>query len=274
MAYAADRGIRVIPEIDVPGHVNHWLLAYPEWGSEQAKPSQRFGVHPGCLDPTQESVYQALETLFAEVAEVFPDRFVHVGGDEVNPKWWQRAEHIQAFIAEHDLKDARGLQNYFLCRLQISLAALNKQIIGWDEVLHEQMPDCLVQNWRGATTRDRALAVPRPCIVSAPYYLDLHFPADIHYRFDPTATQQDWLRMEDDLATDLRLEHIAEAPVGRINGGVEPLLLTTQNQVPRSLVARRVNGLNWWMARPCRCACGAACPPSPSGCGPMRTVEM
>ena len=211
VAYAADRGTRVIPEIDVPGHVNHWLLAYPEWGSEQAKPSQRFGVHPGCLDPTQESVYQALETLFAEVAEVFPDRFVHVGGDEANPKWWQRAEHIQAFIAEHDLKDARGLQNYFLCRLQISLAALNKQIIGWDEVLHEQMPDCLVQNWRGATTRDRALAVPRPCIVSAPYYLDLHFPADIHYRFDPTATQQDWLRMEDDLATDLRLEHIAEA---------------------------------------------------------------
>ena len=211
VAYAADRGVRVIPEIDVPGHVNHWLLAYPEWGSEQAKPSQRFGVHPGCLDPTQEPVYQALEMLFAEVAEVFPDRYVHVGGDEVNPKWWQRAEHIQAFIAEHDLQDGRGLQNYFLCRLQNSLAALDKKIIGWDEVLHEQMPDCVVQNWRGATTRDRALAVPRPCIVSAPYYLDLHFPADIHYQFDPVATQQDWLRMEDQLATDLRLEHIAEA---------------------------------------------------------------
>ena len=109
------------------------------------------------------------------------------------------------------MQDGRGLQNYFLCRLQNSLAALDKKIIGWDEVLHEQMPDCVVQNWRGATTRDRALAVPRPCIVSAPYYLDLHFPADIHYQFDPVATQQDWLRMEDQLATDLRLEHIAEA---------------------------------------------------------------
>ena len=63
VAYAADRGVRVIPEIDVPGHVNHWLLAYPEWGSEQAKPSQRFGVHPGCLDPTQEPCLSSLRNV-------------------------------------------------------------------------------------------------------------------------------------------------------------------------------------------------------------------
>ena len=211
VAYAADRGVRVIPELDVPGHVNHWLLAYPEWGCEKALPSQRFGVHPGCLDPTKELVFDALAKLFAEVAEVFPDRFVHVGGDEVKPKWWQRSERVQAFIAEHKLQDARGLQNYFLLRLQQILAGLDRQIIGWDEVLHEHMPDCVVQNWRGATTRDRALAVPRPCIVSAPYYLDLHFPADIHYRFDPEAEQNIWLQMEDDLATDLRLAHVAPA---------------------------------------------------------------
>ena len=168
-------------------------------------------MHPACLDPTREEVYDALASLFAELAEVFPDRYVHVGGDEVNPKWWQRSERIQAFITEHNLQDERGLQNYFLQRVHNILVNLDKQVIGWDEVLHEQMPDCLVQNWRGATTRDRALAVPRSCIVSAPYYLDLHFPADIHYRFDPLASQQDWLRMEDELAADLRLEHIASA---------------------------------------------------------------
>ena len=211
VAYAADRGVRIIPEIDMPGHVTHWLVAYPQWGCEEAQPSQRFGVHPACLDPTREEVYDALASLFAELAEVFPDRYVHVGGDEVNPKWWQRSERIQAFITEHNLQDERGLQNYFLQRVHNILVNLDKQVIGWDEVLHEQMPDCLVQNWRGATTRDRALAVPRSCIVSAPYYLDLHFPADIHYRFDPLASQQDWLRMEDELAADLRLEHIAPA---------------------------------------------------------------
>ena len=54
VAYAADRGIRLIPELDVPGHVTHWLVAYPQWGSEEVYASQRFGVHPGCLDPTRE----------------------------------------------------------------------------------------------------------------------------------------------------------------------------------------------------------------------------
>ena len=211
VAYAADRGIRLIPELDVPGHVTHWLLAYPQWGSEKAYPSQRFGAHPGCLDPTREEVYAALASLFAEIAEVFPDQYVHVGGDEVNPKWWQRSEAVQAFIVEHGLEDERGLQNYFLHCVQQILASLDKQIIGWDEVLHEQMPECVVQNWRGATTRDRALAVARSCIVSAPYYLDLHFPADIHYQFDPQAPQQSWLAMENALAEDRRLRHIAPA---------------------------------------------------------------
>ncbi len=211
VTYAADRGIRLIPELDVPGHVTHWLLAYPQWGSEQTNASQRFGVHPGCLDPTREEVYAALESLFAEIAGVFPDDYVHVGGDEVSPGWWQRSEPIQAFIAAHNLRDERGLQNYFFQRVQQILASLGKQIIGWDEVLHQQMPDCVVQNWRGSTTRDRALAAARPCIVSAPYYLDLHFPADIHYQFDPEAPQQAWLRMEDALAEDRRLRHIAPA---------------------------------------------------------------
>jgi hexosaminidase len=211
VAYAADRGIRLIPELDVPGHVTHWLLAYPQWGSEEVYASQRFGVHPGCLDPTREEVYAALSSLFAEIAEVFPDQYVHVGGDEVNPKWWQRSEAVQAFIVEHGLADERGLQNYFLHCVQQILTSLGRQIIGWDEVLHEQMPECVVQNWRGATTRDRALAAARSCIVSAPYYLDLHFPADIHYQFDPEASQQSWLAMENALAEDRRLRHIAPA---------------------------------------------------------------
>src|SRR5262245_39165018 len=83
---AAELGIRVVPEIDMPGHTTSWLAAHPELGTvpETREPSERFGVHSACLDPTREDVYDALGRLFDDLARVFPDRFVHIGGDEVN----------------------------------------------------------------------------------------------------------------------------------------------------------------------------------------------
>lgn len=211
VAYAANRGVRIIPEVDVPGHVTHWLAAYPEWGMYEVQPSDRFGVHKACLNPTDEVVYAALETIFDEVVEIFPDDFVHVGGDEVNPAWWSENPDAQKFIATHNLGDVRGLQNYFLQRLCTILQAKGKRVIGWDEILHPDIPHCVVQNWRGITTRDRALALNRDCVISAPFYLDLMFPADLHYRFDVAGSQAEMLRLEDDLGKDLRLQHIAQA---------------------------------------------------------------
>ena len=211
VAYAANRGVRIIPEVDVPGHVTHWLTAYPEWGMYEVQPSERFGVHKACLNPTDELVYTALEAIFSEVVEIFPDDFVHVGGDEVNPSWWSENPQAQAFIATHSLDDVRGLQNYFLQRLCAMLEAMGKRVIGWDEILHPDVPNCVVQNWRGITTRDRALALNRDCVVSGPFYLDLFFPADLHYGFDVEGSQEEMLALEDDLAKDLRLQHIAKA---------------------------------------------------------------
>src|SRR5690606_35965932 len=82
VAAAADRGIRVVPELDVPGHATSWLIAHPEWGNRPAQPSRRFGVHRECLDPTNPQVLAAVTTLFGELAEVLPDRCLHMGGDE------------------------------------------------------------------------------------------------------------------------------------------------------------------------------------------------
>ena len=207
--YAADRGVRVIPELDMPGHVTSWLTAYPEWGSEPTIPSRRFGVHEACLNPLDEKVYNAIAILLGELAEVFPDDYVHVGGDEVSPAWWLRDPTIATYLEDHGMT-THDLQNAFVVRVCAMVRKLGKQPIGWDEVLHPDMPDCVVQNWRGATTRDRALALSKPTLVSAPYYLDLHYSADIYYGFDPEVLQSQWLKQEDALQDDPRLRHVAD----------------------------------------------------------------
>ena len=209
VSYAAHRGVRIVPELDMPGHVTSWLVAHPEWGTQQPAATRRFGVHKACLNPLDESVYQAIDVLLGEVAEIFPDEYLHLGGDEVNPSWWQSDPAIASYLEQEQL-DTHDLQNQFLIRVCAMVAKLGKKAVGWDEVLHRQMPDCVVQNWRGATSRDRALALSRPVLVSGPYYLDLHYPADVHYGFDPEAAQTQWLAQEDALQHDPRLSHVAE----------------------------------------------------------------
>ena len=89
VTYAGDLGIRIIPELDVPGHVTSWLVNYPKWGfSELSEPSGKFGAHKACLDPSNEQLYEDLEILLSELGAVFPDECLHVGGDEVHPEYW------------------------------------------------------------------------------------------------------------------------------------------------------------------------------------------
>ena len=211
VAYGAQRGIRVVPEIDVPGHCTALLVAHPRLGTGQAQPTTRFGPHPGCLDPTRELVFEALDELFAEVAEIFPDRFVHIGGDEVDPGWWQADADVAQFMRAHELMDVAALQAHFMNRIAAQLRKLEKQPIGWDETLHPTLAQGVtVQSWRGATARNRTLASGHDCIVSAPYYLDLNMPADVHYRFDPEAPEAALQELEDELLHDPRLLHVAD----------------------------------------------------------------
>lgn len=211
VTYAAERGVRVVPELDVPGHVHAWLVRYPQWGGPHidAHRTARFGVHKAALNPGREEVYTALQTLFTELCAVFPDAYFHIGGDEVHPSAWQNDAEVARLMASQGLQDFPAVQNYFNQRVVQLLEAQGKQVIGWDEVLHADMPDMVVQNWRGATTRDRVLDKSLDCIVSAPYYLDLFYPADLHYAYDPEATQADWLALENAQRGNRRLTHVA-----------------------------------------------------------------
>ena len=232
---AAERGIRVIPELDMPGHVTSWLAAYPDWGPRRPKASgddrhidrqqepaahaetplpgaasKRFGPHPAVLNVADEAVYQVIDNLFGELAEIFPDPYVHIGGDEVLPGWWLKSDAVAAFMQRHELGDAVALQAHFNARVAALAAGHGKRLIGWDEVLNGGAPaGMVVQAWRGATARDRALAAGHACVESSGYYLDLFFPADVHHAWDPQAPVDELLGKEDALLEDPRFQHVA-----------------------------------------------------------------
>ena len=209
---AADRGIRVIPELDVPGHATSWLCAHPEWGPRRSPvpPSSRFGPHEAVLNPIDPGFQEAIDTLIGELADVFPDQFIHLGGDEVNPVWWNESNEIAAYMAERDLADHSALQAHFRARLAEIAARHGKRIIGWDEALDNGAPEgMLVQSWRGATATGRALAAGHDCVVSSGYYLDLFYPADVHHAYAPDAPEAELLALEDALLVDPRFNHVA-----------------------------------------------------------------
>src|SRR5579862_902031 len=190
--YARDRGIRVVPEFDIPGHTLSWLAAYPDLASVPGvyEIGRTWGVYDPVMDPTREAVYQFLETFLGEMAGLFPDAYFHIGGDEVNPKQWNQSESIQAFAKEHDLKDAHALQRYFNVRIEKILEKYGKTMIGWDEILDPDLPGSIViQSWRGQQALADAAKQGRRGILSWGYYLDHLNPASYHYGIDPLKGQ-------------------------------------------------------------------------------------
>ena len=147
VAQAAERSIRVVPELDMPGHVTSWLCAYPEWGPHRTPvpPSRKFGPHPAVLNPADEAVYAAIDILLGELAEVFPDEFVHIGGDEVDPTWWRESEEVANYMADRGLADTDALQAHFIARVAELAARRGKRVIAWDEVLDGMTPENLQQ---------------------------------------------------------------------------------------------------------------------------------
>jgi hexosaminidase len=188
IAYARDRGIRVVPEFDWPGHSTAMLAAYPELASAPGpyQIERKWGIFDPCLDPTNQKVYAFLDALIGEMAALFPDEYFHVGGDEVNGKQWRANPRIQAFMKEHGLKNTADLQAYFSGRLQPLVEKHGKKMIGWDEVLRPGVPKTIVvQSWRGQQSLAVAARQGYMGILSAPYYLDLMYPASRSYKADP-----------------------------------------------------------------------------------------
>jgi hexosaminidase len=190
VAYAAARGIRVVPEFDIPGHTLSWLVGYPELaaGAGPFEIGRHFGVFDPVLDPTREEIYTFLDGFIGEMAGLFPDPYFHVGGDEVNGKAWSQSEEVQAFAKAHDLKDTLALQTYFNQRVLKILQKRGKNMVGWDEILGPDLPrDAVIQSWRGADSLAAAASKGYRGILSAGYYLDHVRPAAYHYAVDPLA---------------------------------------------------------------------------------------
>ncbi len=188
IAYARDRGIRVMPEFDIPGHSTSWLVAYPELGSAPGpyKIERGAGIFEPALDPTREQTYKFLDTFLGEMAGLFPDEYMHIGGDENEGKQWDRNPHIQAFMKEKGIKDNHALQAYFNQHILKILQKHHKKMIGWDEILHPDLPkDAVIQSWRGPASLADAAKKGYNGILSAGYYIDLILPASQHYLADP-----------------------------------------------------------------------------------------
>ncbi|MDP4535254.1 family 20 glycosylhydrolase [Alkalimonas collagenimarina] len=186
--YAKERGIRVVPEIDLPGHTTALGAAYPELMAMPGpdKPEIHWGVHPAALDPSNEQVYVFIEQLLEEVTELFPDRYIHIGGDEVLPDHWHANQSIQQFMRQHQLDDHVALHDYFNQRLLAIITGFDRMMIGWDEVLTPELPDSvLVQSWRGMDSMAQAAQQGHGAILSTGFYLDQPQAASYHYRVDP-----------------------------------------------------------------------------------------
>jgi hexosaminidase len=188
VAYAAQRGIRVVPEFDLPGHSTSWLVGHPELGSAPGPYSivRTWGIYDATLDPTREEVYRFLDKFFGEVAGLFPDAYLHIGGDENNGRQWNANGAIKAFMAKRGLADQHALQAYFNQRMLKILQSHGKRMVGWDEILHPALPrDIVVQSWRGQKSLGEAARQGYLGLLSHGYYIDLAQPTSSHYLVDP-----------------------------------------------------------------------------------------
>ncbi len=188
IAYARERGIRVVPEFDLPGHATSWLVAHPELGSAPGPYTieRKPGIFEPALDPTREEVYKFLDTFFGEMAALFPDAYLHIGGDENEGKQWDRNPQIQAFMKSKGIKDNHALQTYFNKRVLQILKKHGKIMMGWDEIFQPDLPqEVVIHSWRGPGALAEAAKKGYKGVLSAGYYIDLIFPTSQHYVVDP-----------------------------------------------------------------------------------------
>ncbi len=198
--YARDRGIRVVPEFDIPGHTTAWLVGYPELaaGPGPFEIGRTWGVFDPAMDPTRDEVYTFLDNLIGEMAALFPDDYFHIGGDEVNGHQWNTNARITAFKREHGMlgegtptkaqqnASNEKLQAYFNSRIEPLVRKHGKKMMGWDEILAPALPKSIViQSWRGQESLGEAVRQGFEGVLSAGYYLDLIQPARQHYLVDP-----------------------------------------------------------------------------------------
>ncbi len=192
--YAADRGIRVVPEFDLPGHGSAWLTAHPELGSAPGpyEIERSWGIFDPTVNPILEETYTFLDSFFAEMSQLFDDEFLHIGGDENNGNRWRANPEIVAFMKKNGYKDVLSLQRYFNERVLDILTRYGKRMVGWDEIFQEGLPrSIMIQSWRGRESLFEAARLGYPGILSNGYYIDLIHPTADHYLNDPLPADSD-----------------------------------------------------------------------------------
>jgi hexosaminidase len=204
VAHAAARNVTIVPEIDMPGHASAAIVAYPQLGvtsqAPQAVPAD-WGVYPNLFN-VEESTFGFLEDVLAEVMELFPGQYIHVGGDEAVKDQWRASARVQARMRELGVPSEEALQGYFTHRLGEYLRAHGRRLVGWDEILEGGVPaDATVMSWRGVQGAIAAAAAGHDAVLSPDptLYLDsrqgrspseppgrgqVETLADV-YRFDP-----------------------------------------------------------------------------------------
>ena len=188
VAYARDRGIRIVPEFDMPCHTTAWFAGYPDLASGKGPYAieTKWGIFDPAMDPSRESTFDFIGKLIGEMTTVFPDAYFHVGGDECNGKEWDANPAVQGFMRAHKFKDNAALQSYFTARAQKLVAAHDRIMVGWDEVLQPDTPkDVVIHSWRGPEGLAAAVRQGNRAILSNGYYIDLNQSAAEHYLADP-----------------------------------------------------------------------------------------
>ncbi|HDJ22656.1 MAG TPA: beta-N-acetylglucosaminidase [Candidatus Aminicenantes bacterium] len=183
VAYARQRFVTIIPEIEMPGHSLAALAAYPHLGCTKGpyQVAQTWGVFEDVYCAGQEETFEFLVNVLSEVIELFPSEYIHIGGDEVPKKRWQECPRCQQRINEEGLKDEAELQSYFIRRIEKFLHQKGRRLIGWDEILEGGLaPEAIVMSWRGTEGGIEA-ARQKHYVIMTPYshcYFD-------YYQADP-----------------------------------------------------------------------------------------
>ena len=186
--YARDRGIRVVPEFDMPGHSTAWFVGYPQYSAQRPPIAIRreWGGADAIFDPTRDATYAFIERFIGEMTPLFPDAYWHIGGDEVEAKHWNANRRIVAWRKRHGFSNNAALQAHFNRRVSAILTRHGKRMMGWDEIVHPALPPrTLVQSWRGEQYLADAVRQGFAGILSAPWYLDRIKPASEYYAVDP-----------------------------------------------------------------------------------------
>jgi hexosaminidase len=210
VSYATERFVTIVPEIEMPGHGQAALAAYPEISCTGGpfKVSTFWGIREEVYCAGNEKTYEFMENVLGEVLELFPSEYIHIGGDECPKDRWEKCPMCQAMISQEGLQDEHELQSYFVPRIEKHLTTNNRRLIGWDEILEGGLaPNATVMSWRG---EEGGIAAGREGhdVVMTPYgytYFDYYqadpeneplaiggfLPIDTVYSYDPVPAELD-----------------------------------------------------------------------------------